>query len=73
MSETTNGELIEKAKSVVNPRKISHDFTVGDVGCALLSEKGSIYTGVCIDATSGMGFCADMLRLHPWLRQESRK
>ncbi len=26
---------------------------------ALLSEKGNVYTGVCIDVCSGMGFCAE--------------
>lgn len=52
-------ELIEKAKSVVKPRKIKHGFTVGDVGCALITDKGNVYLGVCIDTASGMGFCAE--------------
>ncbi|MBI2668069.1 cytidine deaminase [Candidatus Woesearchaeota archaeon] len=55
----SNKELIEKAKSLVKPRKIAHGFTVGDVGCALVTDKGNIYLGVCIDTTSGMGFCAE--------------
>ena len=58
MSGIVNKELIEKAASVVNARK-NGENTVGDVGCALLTEKGNMYTGVCIDATSGMGFCAE--------------
>ncbi len=59
MREITNKELIEKARSVVKPRKIKHDFTVGDVGCALVTDNGNIYLGVCIDTSSGMGFCAE--------------
>lgn len=55
----TNDELIQKAQSVVNPRKIAHGFTVGDVGCALLTEKGNLHVGVCIDAGGGIGFCAE--------------
>jgi cytidine deaminase len=55
----TNEELIERARSVVSPRKIAHGFTVGDVGCALLTEKGNLHVGVCIDAGGGMGFCAE--------------
>jgi len=55
----TNSELIEKAQSLVNPRKIAHGFTVGDVGCALISEKGNLHVGVCIDAGGGIGFCAE--------------
>ena len=58
MPELSIAELIEKAASVVRPTRIG-DFTVGDVGCALVSEKGNLYLGVCIDVSSGMGFCAE--------------
>lgn len=53
-----NQELIERAKSVVHRTKIG-DRWAGDVGCALLTEKGNIYLGVCIDTGSGTGFCAE--------------
>ncbi len=59
MTLISDEELIEKAKSVVKPRKIKHGFTVGDVGCALITDKGNVYLGVCIDTASGMGFCAE--------------
>jgi cytidine deaminase len=55
----TNDELIQKARSVVNPRKIAHGFTVGDVGCALITDNGNLHLGVCIDAPGGIGFCAE--------------
>ena len=55
----TNEELIQKAQAVVNPRKIAHGFTVGDVGCALLTGGGNLHVGVCIDAGGGIGFCAE--------------
>ncbi len=55
----TNEQLIQKAKSVIKSRKIKHGFSVGDIGCALLSIKGNVYLGVCIDTSSGMGFCAE--------------
>jgi len=29
------------------------------VGAALLTESGRVYTGVCIDTASSMGFCAE--------------
>jgi len=32
---------------------------MGDVGCALATDKGNVYLGVCIDTASGMGFCAE--------------
>jgi cytidine deaminase len=59
MPEINNETLIQKAKSVIKPRKIKHGFSVGDVGCALITDRGNVYLGVCIDAASGMGFCAE--------------
>ena len=59
MLEVSNLELIEKARSVLNPRKLSMDNSAGDVACALLTSSGNIYLGVCIDTGSGMGFCAE--------------
>lgn len=50
--------LITIASSLVHSAKLGSN-TAGDVGCALLSKKGNIYTGVCIDTISGMGFCAE--------------
>lgn len=58
MTKVSNEELITKAASVINSRKIG-DYTVGDVGCALVTDKGNVYLGVCIDAGSGIGFCAE--------------
>jgi cytidine deaminase len=55
----TNDELIQKAQAVVKPRRIAHGFTVGDVGCALLTGNGNLHVGVCIDTGGGMGFCAE--------------
>lgn len=53
----TNSELIEEAVSVINPGQ-SGEFTIGNVGSALVTETGTIYRGVCIDTSSSMGFCA---------------
>jgi len=52
-------ELYEKAKSVLNPRRLSDMAEAGGVGAAILSESGAVYTGVCIDTGSSMGFCAE--------------
>jgi cytidine deaminase len=58
MSDTPNRELIERAKSVVNPRRLG-DYMIGDVGAALVTDRGNVYLGVCIDVGSSMGFCAE--------------
>lgn len=53
----TTQEIIEAASKYLQPRK-PNDKT-GDVACALLTEKGNLFYGVCIDVGSGIGFCAE--------------
>ncbi len=52
-------ELCAKARSVLNPRRLSEFAEAGGVGAAILTAAGNIYTGVCIDTASSMGFCAE--------------
>lgn len=52
-------ELYQRAKAVLNPRKLSESAEAGGVGAALLSANGQVYTGVCIDTACSMGFCAE--------------
>ena len=52
-------ELYERAKAVLNPRRLSEHAEAGGVGAALLSAGGNVYIGVCIDTGSSMGFCAE--------------
>jgi cytidine deaminase len=52
-------ELYQQAKSVLYPRRLSEVAEAGGVGAALLTESRRVYTGVCIDTASSMGFCAE--------------
>jgi cytidine deaminase len=52
-------KLYDAAFGVLRPRKLSTDAYAGSVSAAILSESGKIYTGVCIDTPSSMGFCAE--------------
>ena len=52
-------ELYNRASSVLNYRQLSDCADAGDVGAAILTENGTIYVGTCIDATCGLGFCAE--------------
>ena len=54
----TNEGLIQKARSVMNPQRFGQ-CDVGGVGCALVTEKGKVHMGVCIDVSCGIGFCAE--------------
>ena len=53
-------ELIQHAQAVLGEFSLSvPDLTAGSVGAALVTRQGNIYTGICIDVTCGMGFCAE--------------
>ena len=57
MNATGNAELIAMASSVLNPVRVK-DRLFGDVGAAVLSEAGDVFTGVAVD-TAGWGLCAE--------------
>lgn len=52
-------ELYSRAKSVQNSRHVSPFIDAGGVAAAILTEKGNIYVGVCIDTASTLGMCAE--------------
>ncbi|MCM1991520.1 cytidine deaminase family protein [Oceanirhabdus seepicola] len=52
-------ELYDIARKTLNPKKLSKSSYAGSVAAAILSENGKVYTGVCIDTPSSMGFCAE--------------
>ena len=53
------GELQKIAQDTLNQRRLSRLATAGTVAAAFLTDKGNVYTGVCIDVPAGMGFCAE--------------
>ncbi len=59
MNQVSDRQLIDKARSVAKSKTLKHGFTVGTVGCALVTERGNVYLGVCIDTCCGIGFCAE--------------
>ncbi len=52
-------ELRKIAVNTLNERELSKEASAGTVAAALLTDKGNVYTGVCIDMPAGMGFCAE--------------
>ena len=52
-------ELQKIAQDTLNERRLSRLATAGTVAAAFLTDKGNVYTGVCIDVPAGMGFCAE--------------
>lgn len=55
-----NFETLYQHASEISPaRKLSDFASCGGCGAALLTDSGKIYTGVCIDTHSSLGFCAE--------------
>jgi cytidine deaminase len=51
--------LVDAARSVVAPRRLSDFATCGTVGAALEAADGDVFVGVCVDTASSLGFCAE--------------
>ncbi len=68
----TNEELIKEAIQVINPKTIG-DSEMGGVGSALITDKNTIFKGVCIDTSSGMGFCAEHTAISQMITQKEYK
>ena len=58
-ADMTNDQLIEMAASVLNPHTTADGRVFGDVAAALVTDRGTVFSGVCIDTTCGTGFCAE--------------
>ena len=54
----TNDELIQTAAQMLNPHRVG-DRLFGNVASTLVTNRGNVYSGVCIDTGSGTGFCAE--------------
>lgn len=52
-------KLYLAARKVQYKRNISSLIEAGSVSAALLTAKGNIYTGVCIDTACSLGLCAE--------------
>jgi len=57
--ETVWEKLYAEAKAKLNPREVSPFIDAGGVAAAILTDKGNIYTGVCIDMACSLGMCAE--------------
>lgn len=52
--------LIAEARKYVGEFSLGEaDLTAASVSCALVTEAGNVYTGVCLDLACGIGFCAE--------------
>jgi cytidine deaminase len=51
-------ELVKMAKALAKPKKVVGGI-VREVGCALITKSGKIFTGASMDLACGIGFCGE--------------
>lgn len=51
--------LIDAAFEVLKPRRVSPSVDAGGVAAALVTDRGNVYRGVCLDTSCSLGFCAE--------------
>ncbi len=63
---TSNAELLQMAVEVTRAsqaaaesRPVWQRMFMGYVGCALVTDRGNVYTGVVVNFQCGIGFCAE--------------
>jgi len=64
----TAAKLIAMARAVCGTFTLREDFSAGSVGAAILTANGNIYTGICIDLSCGLGFCAEVAAVAEMLK-----
>ena len=62
-------KLIDEAKKKI----LSEYASCGHVGCALMTDKGNIYTGICIDSNCALGNCAEYAAIAEMLKNNESK
>ena len=70
----TKQTLITAAQNLVGkfPLKVK-DNSAGGVASALITDKGNIYTGICMNINCGIGFCAEAAAISEMLKNHETK
>jgi cytidine deaminase len=55
---SSHEELIVTAAGRLRPHRVDGRL-FGDVAASLITDRGNLYSGVCIDTAGGTGFCAE--------------
>ncbi|WP_010582315.1 cytidine deaminase family protein [Schlesneria paludicola] len=52
--------LIQKASAIAGDLDLKNGFVAAEVGAAIQTVDGSLFIGVSIDISCGLGFCAEV-------------
>ncbi len=60
--------LLEEAKKIAKKRILNEYASCGHCGCALMTEKGNIYTGISTRTKCNLGKCAEYAAIAEMLK-----
>jgi cytidine deaminase len=67
-------KLIQTAKTILGEFQLAKsELTAGSVSCALITDQGNVYTGICLDLACGIGFCAEHSAIAEMLKARETK
>ena len=66
-------KLIDEARKIAGKKIVSDYASYGHVGGALMTDKGNIYTGICIDSNCALGNCAEYAAIAEMLKNNESK
>lgn len=59
LNQVDFSQLRSAAKAVLAPTELNRNVAFGSVAAAILSQSGTVYTGICLDTACSLGFCAE--------------
>jgi cytidine deaminase len=71
--KTIYQKIVDKANSLAKRVKHTDGCKSGDVACALLTERGHIYSGVNLFCDCGIGFCAEHTAIATMITKKETK
>lgn len=66
-------KLTAAALEVAGRFSPSDECTVGEVGAAILTVSGDVFTGICVDTRCSLGFCAEHAAIAEMLKRRQTR
>ncbi len=71
--DTDFEKLLDEAKRIAYKRTLSYYSSCGHVGCALMTDKGNIYSGISTDFNCSLGKCAEYAAIAEMLKNNETR
>lgn len=62
--------LINKAQALAHKHDLTDDVAIGHAGCAIKTKSGKVYTGVSVNTSCNLGFCAEVCAMAEMIKDE---